>query len=109
MTFKRVLCVGTAIATLAAGAANAATINLIDLGGVTGSQAEQGFKVAANYWGSLFTNTATINLGVKFAPLPPNVIGSTGSRRADLSVATFENRINATKSGSAIDSALVLP
>jgi hypothetical protein len=109
MTFKRVLCVGTAIATLAAGAANAATINLIDLGGVTGSQAEQGFKVAANYWGSLFTNTATINLGVKFAALPPNVIGSTGSRRADLSVATFENRINATKSGSAIDSALVLP
>ncbi|HEX7946836.1 MAG TPA: NF038122 family metalloprotease [Phenylobacterium sp.] len=109
MTFKNVLCVGVAAASLTAGAANAATINLIDLGGVTGSPAEQGFKVAANFWGSLFTNTATINLGVKFAPLPPNVIGSTGSRRADLSIATYENRINATKSSSAIDSAVVLP
>jgi hypothetical protein len=109
MTFKHVLCVGVAAASLAAGSANAATINLIDLGGVTGSQAEQGFKVAANFWGSLFTNTATINLGVKFAALPPNVIGSTGSRRADISVATYENRINATKSSSAIDSGIVLP
>ncbi len=109
MTFKNLLCVGVAAASLTAGAANAATINLIDLGGVVGSPAEQGFKVAANYWGSLFTNTATINLGVKFAPLPPNVIGSTGSRRADISVATYENRINATKSGSAVDTGIVLP
>jgi hypothetical protein len=109
MTFKHVLCVGVAAATLAAGGANATTINLIDLGGVTGSKAEQGFKVAANYWGSLFTNTATINLGVKFAPLPQNVIGSTGSAQQNFSIATFENRINATKSNSAVDSGIVLP
>jgi hypothetical protein len=109
MDFKHVLCVGVAAASLAAGSAGATTINLIDLGGVTGSQAEQGFKVAANYWGSLFTNTATINIGVKFAALAPNVIGSTGSRQADLSIATFENRINATKSASAIDTGIVLP
>ncbi|MBI3369091.1 MAG: PEP-CTERM sorting domain-containing protein [Burkholderiales bacterium] len=98
-----------AVAALAASHANAATINLIDLGGVTGSPAEQGFKIAADYWAKMFTNTATINLGVKFAPLGPGIIGSTGSRRADMSVANWEARFNATKSGSAIDSAIVLP
>ncbi len=109
MTLKNILCCGAAIATLSAGSANAATINLIDLGGVTGSPAEQGFKVAANYWAKMFTNNAVINLGVRFAPLAPNVIGSTGSRQADLSIANWENRINLTKSTSAIDSAIVLP
>lgn len=87
----------------------AATINLIDLGGVTGSQAELGFKLAARYWGEMFTNNATINLGVSFAALPPNVIGSTGSRQVDMSVASWESRVNATKSNSTIDQTAVLP
>lgn len=87
----------------------AATINLIDLGGVTGSQAEAGFKFAARYWGEMFTNNATINLGVRFAALAPNVIGSTGSRQVDMSVASWENRVNATKSNSTIDQTAVLP
>ena len=98
-----------AAATLAAASSQATTINLIDLGGVTGSQAEQGFRIAANYWGSMFTNNATINLGVRFAPLAPNIIGSTGSRQADMSVATWESRVNATKSNSTIDQNIVLP
>ena len=98
-----------AAATLAAASSQATTINLIDLGGVTGSQAEAGFKTAAAYWGSMFTNNATINLGVRFAPLAPNVIGSTGSRQADMSVATWEQRVNATKSNSTIDQNIVLP
>lgn len=109
MTLKQVLCLSTAVASLAAGSAKAATINLIDQGGVTGSQAELGFNVAAAYWGSMFTNDATINLGVRFAPLDPNVIGSTGSRSVDFSVQGWENRINATKSGSLIDQSIVLP
>jgi hypothetical protein len=98
-----------AAAALTATYPNAATINLIDLGGVTGSQAEQGFKIAAGYWGNMFTNNATINLGVKFDALPPNVIGSTGSRATDMSVVDWQNRVNATKSASAIDQAIVLP
>jgi hypothetical protein len=104
--------VRTAIASAAAmvaAASQAATINLIDLGGVAGSQAEQGFKIAAQYWGNMFTNTATINLGVGFAPLATGIIGSTGSASMDYSVATWEARINATKSLSTIDQTLILP
>jgi hypothetical protein len=94
---------------MALGSSQAATINLIDLGGVAGSPAEAGFRIAAAYWGNMFTNNATINLGVKFAPLAPNVIGSTGSRQLDVNVTTWENRVNATKSNSAIDQNIVLP
>ncbi len=98
-----------AAATLAAAGSQAATINLIDVGGVTGSQAELGFQIAAKYWGSMLTNNATINLNVRFAALNPGVIGSTGSTRADLAVADWEAAVNATKSTSAIDQNIVLP
>ena len=109
MTLKLMLCSGAAIASMAVGAANAATINLVDQGGVTGSPAEQGFKVAADYWSRILTNDVTINLGVSFAPLAPNIIGSTGSRQADFSVADWATRVNATKSNSALDRSIVLP
>ena len=109
MKLKSILCCSTAAALMAIGSvsANAATINLIDLGGVTGSQAEQGFKVAAAYWGSMFTNTAVINLGVKFAPLNPGIIGSTGSTRMDYGVQAWETGVNLTKSNSTIDTGLM--
>lgn len=94
---------------LTAGASQAAVINLIDQGGVTGSQAEQGFRIAAGYWGGMFTNNVTINLGVGFAALDPGVIGQTGSRRVDYTVAGWESRVNATKSNSVIDQTIVLP
>ncbi len=109
MTLRNFLYCGAAMATLAVTPANAATINLIDLGGVAGSPAQQGFQIAANYWGKVLTNNATINLGVKFAALAPNIIGSTGSTRQDISVATWAQLVNATKSGSALDQAIVLP
>jgi hypothetical protein len=80
MTFKNMLFAGAAIASLATSSANAAVINLIDLGGVTGTKAQWGFQIAANYWSTILTNNATINLGVRYAPLAPGVIGSTGSR-----------------------------
>lgn len=97
------------MAAIAASPAHAATINLIDLGGVAGSPAQQGFQIAANFWSQMLTNNANINLGVKFAPLAPNVIGSTGSTRQDISVANWAARVNATKSNSAIDQMAVLP
>ncbi|MFM9851398.1 MAG: NF038122 family metalloprotease [Sphingomonadaceae bacterium] len=109
MTIKKTLLIGTAMASLAASSAHAAVINLIDRGGVTGSQADLGFRIAANYWASIISNDITINLGVRFAPLAPNVIGSTGSTQQDFSVAEYERRLGATRSNSALDTALVLP
>ena len=114
MRLKTFLGLGTAALTLAAAApANAVVINLIDKG-FAGTPAQQaqfraGFQIAANYWGSILTNNATINLGVSTAALGTGIIGSTGSTRADYSVATWENRVNATKSNSVIDSSVVLP
>lgn len=98
-----------AAAALAATCSNATVINIIDLGGVTGSVAEQDFKIAAQYWANMFTNGATINLGVKFGALGPGIIGSTGSRRADFSVAGWESAVAATRSGSWLDQNAVLP
>ena len=110
LTVKRALVLGVVATSLSAGSANAGTIiNLIDLGGVKGSQAEQGFNIAAGYWSSILTNNVTINLGVSFAALDPGVIGSTGSRRVDFSVANWENLVNASKSGSTLDQNAVLP
>lgn len=60
-------------------ASAAPTINLIDIGGVTGSQAEQGFKIAAKYWESVLTNDVVLNFNVGFSALGPNILGSTGS------------------------------
>jgi hypothetical protein len=109
MRLKTIICCGAAMMTLATAPAHAIVINLIDLGGVTGSKAEQGFKIAASYWGSMLTNSATINLGVGFSALGTGIIGSTGSARADYGVANWEARINATKSNSAVDQNIVLP
>ncbi|MEN2785530.1 NF038122 family metalloprotease [Sphingomonas qilianensis] len=109
MHFKGILCCSAAMVTLCLAPANAAVINLVDQGGVTGSAAEQGFNIAAAYWGSILTNSVTINLGVSFAALNPGIIGSTGSRRLDYSVANWENQINATKSNSTLDQNIVLP
>jgi hypothetical protein len=109
MTFRQTLACGVAAAALASGSARAATINLIDEGGVAGSASAIGFQLAADYWGHMLTNNATINIGVKFAALPPNVIGSTRSTSADLSVASWESHVNTTKSNSVIDQTAILP
>jgi hypothetical protein len=66
----------------AATSAQALTINLHDIGGVTGSKAEFGFAAAAKYWESVLTNDATVNIDVGFSDLGPGVLGSTGSSLA---------------------------
>jgi hypothetical protein len=109
MKFKAILACGTAATLLAISSADAATINLVDLGGVTGSVAEHDFNLAAKFWGSMLTNNATINLGVKFAALPPNVIGSTGSNHNVYLTQDWETGVNATKSNSTIDQTAILP
>ena len=109
MTFKFVRTAIAMAAALTAAASQAATINLVDLGGVTGSQAEQGFRIAANYWGSMFTNDVTINLGVGFSALGSGIIGSTGSTRQDFAVSAWEAGILNTRSNSMVDQMAVLP
>lgn len=113
MRLKSLLVGGAAIAAVAAAPANAAIINLID-NGFAGTPAQQaqfraGFQIAANYWGSILTNNATINLQVGTSSLGAGIIGSTGSTRADVSTANWVSRVNATKSGSTIDQTAVLP
>ena len=114
MRMKALLVCGAAAAAMVSSQAIAGpTINLID-NGFAGTPAQQaqfraGFQIAAYYWSSILTNNVTINLGVGTASLGSGIIGSTGSTRADYSVANWETRVNATKSGSAIDSSIVLP
>ena len=109
MSFKLWGVAATAASFLAASSANALTIKLIDEGGVTGSQAELGFKIAASYWESVITNNVTVNFGVGYSTLPANVIGSTGSMAQDYTVANWEAGIAATRSGSTLDQTEVLP
>jgi hypothetical protein len=81
MTFpklKAIIAGATALAALTATApASALTIKLIDIGGVTGSKAQQGFDIAARYWESVLTNNVTMNIQVGFSALGPNILGGT--------------------------------
>lgn len=114
MRMKTFLVSGAAATALFAAPANAGTIiNLIDAG-FAGTPAQQqafrtGFQIAAAYWGSILTNNVTINLRVGTASLGAGIIGSTGSTSKDYTVANWENRVNLTKSGSTIDTNIVLP
>jgi hypothetical protein len=93
---------------MAASSANAATIILHDIGGVTpGTDAYDGFRRAANFWGSQFSNDITINLNVGFNHLGPNILGSTRSTFTVKSVQSVENHLIAGASGSAIDQSAV--
>ena len=114
MRMKTLLACGAAAAVVLSAPANAGvTINLIDNGfaGTPAQQAQfrEGFRIAAAYWSSILTNNAVINLGVGTASLGTGIIGSTGSTRADYTVANWENQVNLTKSGSTIDQTAVLP
>ena len=112
MRIKSLLCCGAAMISIS-GASNAAVINLVDIG-FAGNAAQQaqfraGFKIAADYWGAILTNNVRINLQVGTAALGTGIIGSTGSTRVDYGVGAWENRVNATKSGSTLDTGIVLP
>jgi len=83
------------------------TINLIDIGGVAGSPAEEGFRIAAKYWESVLTNNAVINFQVGYAPLPPHVLGSTSSNLAQyVPVSAYYGALSATGT-SALDAQAV--
>lgn len=63
----------------AATPASALEIVLHDIGGVSGSQAETGFRLAARYWESVFTNDARVEINVGYSNLGANILGATGS------------------------------
>ncbi|MBI1197474.1 MAG: PEP-CTERM sorting domain-containing protein [Phenylobacterium sp.] len=87
--------------------ASALTINLNDIGGVTGSPAELGFRAAAHYWESVFTNDATVNLNVGFSSLGANILGGTSSNLLQyVSVGSYYNALAATGT-SALDAQAV--
>jgi hypothetical protein len=83
--------------------ASALTINLHDIGGVTGSRAEYGFRAAANFWQSVITNDVTLNFDVGFEDLGPNILGGTSSSIDVKAIVNVENRIRAFGSDSAVD------
>ncbi|MBU1378573.1 MAG: NF038122 family metalloprotease [Alphaproteobacteria bacterium] len=69
-------------ALMTASPASALTIELNDIGGVSGSPAALGFQVAAKYWESVFTNDAVVRFDVGFSALDPGILGQTGSTLA---------------------------
>lgn len=92
---------------LTAAPASALTIQLNDIGGVTGSAAELGFQRAAKFWESVFTNDATIRLNVGFSSLGEGILGQTGSTlETYVPITAYRNTLAAT-GDSALDAAAV--
>lgn len=77
-------------------------IVLNDIGGVKGSPAELGFKIAASYWESVLTNNVTLNFNVGFAPLGPKVLGGTLTRKYVVDIGSYQGALAAT-GNSALD------
>ena len=88
--------------------ANAATIVLNNIGGVTpGSDAAIGFQKAANYWGAILQNNVTINLNVGYSSLGPGILGSTSSPRVGVFTDDVEFLLNANTNKSTLDKVAV--
>lgn len=105
----------TRIAALAASAAiaalsvpaSAATIHLNDTGGVAGTPAELGFKIAAEFWGKILKNNVDIYLDVGFEDMgSPNILGSTGSAITLGTISGYYDALEANKSTALDDIAV---
>ncbi|WP_084584074.1 NF038122 family metalloprotease [Sphingomonas azotifigens] len=81
-------------------------IVLNDIGGVKGSPAELGFKIAASYWESVLTNNVTLNFNVGFAPLGPKVLGGTLTRKYVVDIGSYQEALALT-GNSALDASVV--
>jgi len=87
--------------------ASALTIELTDIGGVSGSPAALGFAVAAKYWESVITNDVTMKINVGYSDLGPNVLGGTSSTLATfVPIGGYYNALAAT-GNSALDAMAV--
>jgi hypothetical protein len=98
---KSILGAGIAAAALTATPATALEITLNDIGGVTGSQAELGFRIAAYYWESVLTSDVTVNLDVGYGDLGPGVLGGTSSQVIEfVPIQTYYDALSANASGA---------
>ncbi|WP_010544787.1 NF038122 family metalloprotease [Sphingomonas elodea] len=91
---------------IAASAPAAAQTKIIlnDIGGVTGTKAELGFKIAASYWESVLTSNVTLKFNVGYAPLGPGILGGTNSNLITyVPISDYYNALAAT-GNSALDS-----
>jgi len=103
MSLKASAAVAALLAVVASTPASALVINLNDIGGVTGTKAENGFRIAARYWEGVITNDVTLNFNVGFSDLGPNVLGGTRSTLTIRSIDSVQARIAGGASGSAVD------
>ncbi len=94
---------------LAATPASALTIVLNNQGGVeVGTDAYNGFRAAAAFWESVFTNDVRLKLDVGFASLAPGVLAQAGSARGVEAVGTYVNALQATGTTN-LDFSLTMP
>lgn len=96
---------GLAVTAVAPASANTKIV-LNDIGGVKGSKAELGFKIAASYWESVLTNNVTLTFNVGFAALGPNILGGTLTQRYVVDIPSYQGALAATAS-SALDASVV--
>ena len=113
MIVRHLLCFAVA-ALLPAAPADAVTIHLIDSGGrVTGSKAEEAFRIAADFWEHIITNGSVINIRIDFTRIGDGRgdagLGIAMTRQEAFSIRAWENAVERTKSHSAIDTRIVLP
>jgi hypothetical protein len=95
-------------AMLGAAQADALNFNLISTspGTDSGTAARKVFDIAANYWSSVLTSTATVNIDIGFESFGPSgatILGSTQSSSTVMSVDTYQSQLQATKSSSQVD------
>lgn len=86
--------------------ASALQIVLVDDGGLAGSPAEAAFNIAAKYWGSVLTNSATVRLDVSYESLAGNLLGTGGPTSFFTSADNVYDRLDQAQT-SALDASAV--
>ncbi len=82
---------------LVASEAHALTLNLIDVtGNLTNTAAGKDLQIAADYWESMLTSNATVNIQVGYSGLGTNVLASTSSASKVVTVASVYQQLAAT-------------
>jgi hypothetical protein len=66
----------------------------------TSQQAIDGFTQAGNFWSSLFSDNATINININFSALSPGILGEASSSNKAFSYTQVYNALNADKTSA---------
>ncbi|WP_188658077.1 NF038122 family metalloprotease [Sphingomonas metalli] len=94
---RHAICAAALTAACCASPAAALTFDLVDYNGsVRGTPAEQGFRIATQYWSSVLTNDVTVRLEIGYNALAAGVIGSTGSTRYGVTTADIYEQLAVT-------------